>query len=439
MSDSLVSVGAFAFYECTNLSVVNVNNFAMWCNVIFTIRKNQIASGKESANPLYYGTLCQNNKPLNSVVIPDTVTQINEYVFYSQNLSSITIPESVINISENAFYNCTVENATIPLRHLDAIDKEKLQTLTLTSGTKIKDLEFSHCDNLTRVTLPEGITSIGERAFWSCDNLQSINIPNSVTSIGAFAFSSCRKLESINIPNGVTTIGDGTFIGCNALTTVEIPNSVTSIGELAFSSRGLTEVTIPASVKRIGSMAFSECYNLKKVNYLGTIDEWVQIQFDNGSSSFYYSNPNKIPYSNPLCYAQELYINDQLVTEANITTATKINDYVFYNYRVLTKLTIPSGVTSIGNQAFYYCVGIKTVMVGSNVTNIADGAFGMCEIENVYYGGTEEQCNKITAGSDNSSIVDAPRYYYSATQPITDGNYWYYAPDGTIQIWTKED
>lgn len=440
MPDSLVSVGLFAFNGCNNLEIVNVNDLSAWCNISFAVDKNNFAVDSYSSNPLYYGTLCRNDQPVKDVVISKTATQIKDYVFWYMDISNLTIPESVTNVSENAFYHCTAENATLPLRHLDAIDQTKLKTVTFTSGTSIKEGAFRNCENLTSVTLPEGLNSIGVKAFSGCGNLQSINVPNSVTSIGERAFLGCDNLKSINIPNGVTTIEESTFGGCDALTNVVLPEGVIIIGDYAFNYCGLTEVTIPASVKSIGSMAFFTCSKLEKVNYLGTIDQWAQITFENTRDSS--SNPDKIPYSNPLCYAKELYVEGKLVTEANIT-ATKINDYAFYNYRKLEKLTIPSGTTSIGSKAFYYCTALKTVMIGSNVTSIGDGAFGMCDGltagGKVYYGGTEAQCNSITVGSNNSYVVDAPRYYYSQTEPTTSGNFWHYAEDGTtILIWDKK-
>ena len=84
------------------------------------------------------------------------------------------------------------------------------------------------------MTIPDGVTTIGDEAFCECESLTSVTIPDSVTSIGDEAFCRCWSLTSVTIPDGVTTIGNYAFLDCKALTSVTIPRSVTSIGEYAF-------------------------------------------------------------------------------------------------------------------------------------------------------------------------------------------------------------
>ena len=111
---------------------------------------------------------------------------------------------------------------------------------------------FQRCENLTGITIPEGVTNIGDGAFAGCNNLTSITIPDSVTSIGGGTFSGCNNLTSITIPNGVTSIGDNAFQECSRLTSITIPDSVTSIGGGAFGlCTSLNSITIPDGVTSI--------------------------------------------------------------------------------------------------------------------------------------------------------------------------------------------
>lgn len=162
-------------------------------------------------------------------------------------------------------------------------------------------------------------------------------------------FLKSSGIKEFIIPNNITSIGDFAFEGCNSLTSVEIGNNVTSIGYDAFDDcTSLTSVEIPNNVKSIDYKAFCNCTALTKVNYTGTIDQWVEINFYDA-------------LSNPLYYANNLYINNQLITKVVLTTATKINDDAFTNCISLTSVTIPDSVTSIGNDAFSGCYSLINI------------------------------------------------------------------------------
>ena len=141
--------------------------------------------------------------------------------------------------------------------------------LTITGKGEMYDYSYTpwSYDDLTRVIIGNGVTTIGKNAFVGRSSLTSVTIPNSVTTIGEAAFSGCRSLTSVTIPNSVTTIGDNAFNGCSSLTSVNIPNSVTTIGSEAFSGcTNLKKVNIGKSVKDIGEYAFDYCTSITQIS-----------------------------------------------------------------------------------------------------------------------------------------------------------------------------
>ena len=121
-------------------------------------------------------------------------------------------------------------------------------------------------ETVTRITLPEGIRSIGEGAFLQCYGLTEMNIPDSVTEIGNNAFSGCNKLTEIVIPETVTKMGYGLFAGSIALQTVKLPENTAEINDYMFSNcKALKNIVIPVGVQRIGKWAFNRCSSLEEI------------------------------------------------------------------------------------------------------------------------------------------------------------------------------
>ena len=286
-----------------------------------------------------------------SVIIPDSVTSINWNAFAScDNLTSVVIPDSVTSIGSGAFWNCpSLTSVVIP-----------------NSVTFIGSQVFYRCHSLASVVIPDNVTSIGKEAFYECSSLTSVVIGNSVTTIGEKAFAWCNGIESIVIPDSVTSIGDDAFNACNSLTSVVIGNSVTTIGEKAFYyCKNLTSVTIPNSVTSIGNLAFSGCTSLTSV-HIFDLTAWYNISFVNF-------------YSNPLSYANNLYLDGELVTELVIPNdVTSIKDHAFAGCDSLTSVVIGNSVTHIGENAFNGCHSLASIVIPDNVTSIGDGAFSSC-------------------------------------------------------------
>ena len=324
IGNSLISVGFGAFGFCNINAVYYRGNIHQWCNIQFDF---------DASNPLHCAhNLFIDNELVTNLAIPETVTKIKAYTFCGARcLTSLTIPNSVTSIGSSAFKSCT--------------------------------------GLIGELVIPNSVTAIGSYAFDSCTGLiGELVIPNSVTAIGSYAFCGCTGFTgSLAIPNSVTFLGSNAFFNCSGLTTITISNSVTSIGSRAFDScEGLTTLTIGNSVTSIGSDAFKNCNSLYAV-HIGDIGQWCNISF-----SGYYSNP--------LYYAHNLYVDNELVTDLVIPeTVTEIKSCAFYNATCLTSLTISNSVTTIGWGAFSNCTGLMgSLTIPNSVTSIDGDAFYNC-------------------------------------------------------------
>ncbi len=164
----------------------------------------------------------------------------------------------------------------------------KIQKVIICEGvTDIGNGAFYGCYNLRTVEMTDSVTTIGHIAFGSCDSLSDIKMSENITSIGDYAFDSCSNLASISIPTQVEIIGVDAFCCCTSLTSITIPDNVISIGDEIFCyCSSLKSITIPKNVKSIGDYVFLGCSSLMDVYYIGTKEEWEQIDIGTGNESF---------------------------------------------------------------------------------------------------------------------------------------------------------
>lgn len=384
---------------------------------------------------------------IRSITIPDIVTVIGESAFAECNalkrltlpsnliaimkdafrecsqLDSVTIPKSIVRIGEQAFMNCSAlkeinsrgsayqfariifgnnwapEHISVvnckdrdyrlaPQQKFDKTVSEQIHSTdrpnqhTHTLGLKYSLINDGNAYSVSRgrcsqseIVIPKSylgkpVTHIEFEAFAEISSLTSVVIPDSVTDIGDRAFCHCSSLASLNIPCSVVRIGEDAFIGCSSL----------------------TAITIPESVKSIEMFAFDICTSLNLVNYLGTVEQWKNIEFGIhpfpiSISTIYcadgeYSMPPQYLFSdsNGIVLCQGIRSENEVVIPKyyNSKEVTGIGECAFVSSPVLSSVNIPDSVKSIGAWAFSDCPSLASIVIPDGVKSIEDGTFSDC-------------------------------------------------------------
>lgn len=266
------------------------------------------------------------------------VVRIGVGAFANKEVTSVTIPDGVTEIGESAFSNCN-----------------KLTSIAIPSSVSFTEYRcFASCDNLTTVTFgPDSVLeTLGDASFVECHKLATITLPDNLVEIGRFTLKECNSLTTINIPDGVTEIEEEAFMDCSNLATVSFgASAVTTIDGGAFSGcTSLAIPSIPATVTSIGYSAFAN-------TAISTAD-----------------------LSNVTTLGGAAFQNCKSLTSAILNDGlTEIRENLFDGCENLPSITIPATVTSIKNSAFEGCKSLTSVAIPDGVTTIGAGAFQNCE------------------------------------------------------------
>ena len=413
------------------------------------------------------------NEDITEVTIPNTVTSIGEGAFwYCSKLTTITLPSTLTTIGNSAFYNCssltsfsvpgsvttigaqafdycdnladfTFEasntaitcSTTIPCTdHLflyrdivkdGALTDGNVKSLTIGANvTTINENMFQGCNYLNSIDFSEatGLTSIGDYAFYNCGNyvptepapvlnLTTIDLSNTkVTSIDEGAFYGCSKLTTITLPSTLTTIGNSAFWNCSSLASFSVPASVTTIGAQVFNFCSIPTFTFEASNTAITCNSGIPCtdhlylnrdvdrggYELTtgaiKALTIGanvtTINE-TMFQGCNYLSSIDFSAATGLTsIGDNAFYGCGNYVPEPgedpvpnlTAIDLSNTKVTSIGASAFNSCSKLETITLPSTLTSIGDYAFQDCYSLVSFSLPGSVTTISSGAFFNCSI-----------------------------------------------------------
>ena len=299
---------------------------------------------------------------------------------------------------------------------------------------------YSRRTQIRKITISEGVTSIGEYAFEECTNVTSISIPGSVTELNEYCFSACVSMKNITIPQSVTRIADGVFDACEKLTDIYYGGTdaswkhITSWnaglgGNVTIHSTGvftgkcgdnltwkidnnevltisgtgripdyndpssggnntapwygyayqIKKVVLGSGVQNIGNNAFAGCYGMTDITIPDGVTSIGDSAFDGCSALTEISIPGTVS-----SIGDSAFYGCSALTEISIPgTVSSIGDSVFSGCSALTEISIPDTVSSIGDSAFSRCSALTEISIPSTVSSIGSYAFSGCALREV--------------------------------------------------------
>ena len=374
--------------------------------------------------------LFANCNGLTSVVIPDTVTTIDECAFCGcENLQQVSLGENVSEIGNRAFSGTDLKKVDLPEGLLalkgsvfsgcKSLQEVYIPTTLESTGAGSSGGNFAGCSSLNKVEFGEPIATIPGGLFSGCDGLTSIDIPDTVTRIGAYAFYNCEKLEEVDFDESVTVIGDHAF-QATALKKAILPEGLTGLGlgsgGYAFANcKALEEVYIPATLVNIG-------------HPVGNVT--LSDYYMNGGNFSGCSNLSKVTFGDGIVFIPKgLFANcDGLSKIVVPDTVTKIGEYAFSGSS-LEDIEIPDSVSSYESGVFYKCKKLTSIKLSNNALYIPGGFFSECEsLEEItlpdgvteIHSSTFSKCASLKKVNIPDSVTTIGEYAFSDCNSLTD-------------------
>ena len=397
LPSTLETIGENAFTGCSSLNGVYIDSLSHWCSIEF--EGLSTVSSPSGSNPISSTTgaitLYVNNVPVvDAQIFDEAITRIsnNAFAFYSK-IASLILQAEGVEIGEGAFRgNALVElvlpkNAKIE-KYAFAYGTKVLATISLTEGNIIGNGAFYQAKLPLNLSLPEGISEIGEIAFGNT-NLQTISFPESLQTIPDYLCRDCTSLTAIDNWGGVKTIGKEAFYDAK-ISNLVLKEGIEEIGEKAFvTDYSLKNITIPSTLKKLGKRAFySGNYKSSVVNRIITINDlpkWCNAELEDYTASPFY-----VYYSN---------------------SGSKPIHKVIINGTEVTNITIPTGINKIGANVFYMANALEQVVIPEGVQEIGECAFGEIALNKIFIPTTLKKVGNLA--------LYAPKEIY-----ITDADAW---------------
>jgi len=394
------AINGSTFIECSALEAVSVSNDH---NRYFS--KDGIVYDRETASTAFVP-----QSVAGIITVPDGIESVD--FSHRANITGVVLPDSV----KNANFNYCVNLKSVRLNegitfaefgNCSALEEVKLPN----SLTQIPQYAFIECTSLKQVTLGNAVTSIGDGAFMNCTQLQEFVISDSVQSLGSYVFSGCTGLQKAVIGSGITAIPSCAFYECERLQSVYMGSNVTTIEESAFYlCKNLARITLPASVTEIQLNAFSNCYNLYDIHN----NSDLTLSFGSNDNGMLAYNAKSItdkmgrtslrdPGSDYAVFETEdgfRFIRENreytligyFGSEKRITLPANIHGhpYDIFNFSGAAHVTVPEGITHLGDTAFNSCELVSLTLPDS-MEEFSTGAVSWCpNLANIYVSDANE-------------------------------------------------